>query len=312
MEIRTSPLVQMAGEAQRPTRWWLSWAAAAVMIIVGALIGDAVGSVVLGDPERTDTLDQFKDFFTFGCSLLFLFLWVRLKERRGFSSVGFRGARAVPKLLVGFAIGAAMMALAVAIPLVTGDLTDGGSTHTNTGASALLPLLALVLIFYWQASTEESITRGYMLQTTGRQTGAWFAVLGTSIFFAVMHVTTDPVALLNTALYAAFASFVALGQGNLWLICGIHAGWNYVQGNIFGVPVSGHPLANSLLDFGPASGASDLLTGGKYGLEASLSGTIVLIAGLAVAYVLYRRREAARATEPQEAPPAERERVTAA
>jgi hypothetical protein len=87
---------------------------------------------------------------------------------------------------------------------------------------------------------------------------------------------------------------VALGAGNLWLICGLHAGWNYVQGNVYGLPVSGTPEANSLLAFGPTEGSDDLLTGGDFGVEASLSGTAVLLVALVVAVVYYRRQEAAR------------------
>jgi membrane protease YdiL (CAAX protease family) len=105
-----------------------------------------------------------------------------------------------------------------------GQYDIGASEHTNLGISASLPLLGLLFVFLWQASTEEAITRGYMLQTTGRQTHAWFAVLGTSIFFAVAHLDFSPIPLLNITLYAVFASFIALGQGDLWLIGGIHAG----------------------------------------------------------------------------------------
>jgi hypothetical protein len=48
---------------------------------------------------------------------------------------------------------------------------------------------------------------------------------------------------------------------------GLHAGWNFTQGEIFDVPVSGideHGLVQAQLS-GPA-----LLSGGQFGLEASL------------------------------------------
>ncbi len=86
--------------------------------------------------------------------------------------------------------------------------------------------------------------------------------------------------LINIALYAVFASFIALGQGNLWLIAGLHAGWNYFQGNIYGLPVSGNAEASSLFAFGPAAGSSDLVSGGDFGVEASLVGTADLGGGV--------------------------------
>ncbi|MGI8884652.1 MAG: hypothetical protein ACR2IA_10470, partial [Pyrinomonadaceae bacterium] len=57
----------------------------------------------------------------------------------------------------------------------------------------------------------------------------------------------------------------------------IHLAWNWVQGSILGINVSGlgdlatAPLMRSQ-DFGPV-----WLTGGSYGLEASISCTIALI-----------------------------------
>ena len=123
------------------------------------------------------------------------------------------------------------------------------------------------------------------------------AVIATSVIFSVLHVGSSPLVLLNIALYAVFASFVALGQGSLWLICGIHAGWNYFQGNIFGVPVSGHAEANSLFALRARAGPSDLLTGGDFGVEASLVGTAVLLVALMVAWARYRRVETQRAAE---------------
>ena len=144
-------------------------------------------------------------------------------------------------------------------------------------------------MFILQGSTEEAVTRGYMLQVGGLQLPAWGAVLGSSVFFSVLHLDFRPLVLLNIALYAVFACFVALGQGSLWLICGIHAGWNYFQGNVFGLPVSGNVYATSLWSFGPAEGSNEVLTGGNFGVEASMIGTVILVVALAIAYRSYRR-----------------------
>ena len=38
MNIRTSPLVQMADEAKRPTRWWLAWIVGIVLVIGGLVM----------------------------------------------------------------------------------------------------------------------------------------------------------------------------------------------------------------------------------------------------------------------------------
>jgi hypothetical protein len=60
----------------------------------------------------------------------------------------------------------------------------------------------------------------------------------------------------------------------LWFPMGVHAAWNFTQGGIFGVAVSG-TTSNGLLQgelHGPA-----WLTGGEFGAEASAVAVIVCI-----------------------------------
>jgi hypothetical protein len=59
----------------------------------------------------------------------------------------------------------------------------------------------------------------------------------------------------------------------LWLAMGIHSGWNFTQGWIFSVPVSGGKAPEGLLlttRHGP-----EWLTGGAFGLEASAVAMVV-------------------------------------
>lgn len=289
MRVRSSRLVRMADEAARPSAWWLGWLVAIAIIVGGASVGSLIGKVVLGSPTETDPTYQYGELFSFGLTLLLLYLWVRFKERRPLRSVGFRPGRDWRLLPLGFLVGAAMMAVGVLLGLATGQYAAGGSTHTLSGGSALLALLPLLVVFVLQGSTEETVTRGYMLQIGGRQLPGWVAVLASSVIFAVVHLDFDPMILLNIGLYAVFASLVALRQGSLWMVCGIHAGWNFFQGNVFGLPVSGIPEATSLWTFGPARGSSELLSGGSFGLEAGLFGTVVLGAATIVAFVAFRR-----------------------
>lgn len=291
MIARTSPLVRMADEAERPTRWWLAWLVALFIIAVGGAVGVGVGSAVLGSPKPSDTRYQYAEVFLFGLTLLMLFLWVVVKERRSVTSLGFRGSKPVARLAVGVLLGAALMTVGVLLTMAMGQYDSGASTHTRTGSAAILSLIPLALLFLVQGSTEEAVTRGYMLQMGARQLPGWVAIVGSSVLFGVVHVAFDPVTLLNLVMYALLVSLIALEQGSLWVVCGIHAGWNYFQGNVFGLPVSGETEATSLFAIGPAKGSSDIWTGGDFGLEASLVGTLVLGVALLVAFLRYRRAD---------------------
>ncbi|MDK3075291.1 type II CAAX endopeptidase family protein [Sedimentitalea sp. JM2-8] len=291
MDLKRNPLVGLADVAKRPSRWWAAWIVTIVIILTGGIAGTIVGAAVLGDDVKSP-LHQYSELFVFGFTLLALFLWVRLKEGRPLSTVGFRGAGGVRKFALGLAIGGAMMALPVLFLLIVGIYEAGASYHTVSGTAALLPIVPLLAVFAIQGSTEEAVVRGYMLQMGARQLPGWAAILGSSFLFAIVHVTFEPLILAVLGVYAVFACLVALQQGSLWLISGIHVGWNFCQGNVFGLPVSGHPRAAALFSIGPAEGSSDILSGGDYGVEASLPGLVILIVALMIAWWAFSNRPA--------------------
>lgn len=195
-----------------------------------------------------------------------------------------------------------MMAVPVAVLMVTGVYESGGSDHTRSGIGALWLLVPWLGVFAVQASTEEAVTRGYMLQMGGRQLPGWIVILGSSFFFAIIHVNFDPLILAALTLYAVFACLVALQQGSLWLIAGIHAGWNFFQGNVLGLPVSGHSQASTLFSIGPADGASEVMSGGDFGVEASLPGVVVLVIALGVAWYAFSTRPPVDVAETESVP----------
>ena len=94
-----------------------------------------------------------------------------------------------------------------------------------------------------------------------------------------------PLALVNLFLYGVFASLYFLWRGNIWGIAAFHSMWNFAQGNVFGILVSGGDFGVSLLvSVSDPSGA--LINGGDFGLEGGVAVTVVLTLG--IAFVLWR------------------------
>jgi hypothetical protein len=79
---------------------------------------------------------------------------------------------------------------------------------------------------------------------------------------------------------------------NLWLAVGIHMGWNFTEGSIFGAEVSGTKEAHSLLS-APRTGP-ELLTGGAFGPEASILSLVACLIVAAAFALMIRRRGAWR------------------
>ena len=255
VDLRDTALVDMADEARRPTRWWLAWPVGVLIALVGLLIGDLVGTAVLGNPPEGDPKAQYVEVFMFGTTALLLFLWVRLE---GGPAVLVPGVprQSPTRPLPGWAHARGRAhgrgCADSHRPRRPPERDVGAQPERHQCAAPADP--AAWSCSCCRARPRRLVFRGYMLPMGLRQLPGWAAVVGTSIIFAVMHIGAGVVGTLNIVLYAVFACLVVIQQGSLWLICGFHAGWNYFQGNVFGVPVSGNTEPTSLFSFGPTAG----------------------------------------------------------
>ena len=137
------------------------------------------------------------------------------------------------------------------------------------------------LVFIFAAAAEEMFFRGYPLQTLARANLAWLGVLVTAVAFASVHLGNPNVVprltFLNTALAGVLLAVGYLRTQSLWFPIGWHWSWNWMQGAIVGLPVSGinrmapAPLLQAM-NAGP-----DWLTGGAYGIEGGAACTVALL-----------------------------------
>ncbi len=186
----------------------------------------------------------------------------------------------VRDFLLGSAVGIASLALATAIATAGGGLEfsfSGNDMLVQVGKT----LLFSALLFIFAAMAEEVLFRGYPLQTFIRARLPWLGILLTSLAFAAVHLGNPDVVpgltFLNTALAGVWLGVAYLRTRSLWLPVGVHWAWNWAQGSLFGLPVSGitHVAPNPLLR-GTDVGAT-WLTGGGYGIEGGVACTVALL-----------------------------------
>ena len=180
-------------------------------------------------------------------------------------------------LLLGCVIGFAALGVAVAIA------TAGGGLRFSFGGSVLGMVRSLVgaaVFLFVAALAEEAMFRGYPLQTFTRARLAVLGLLLTSVPFGLVHLD-NPNAIpgatfANTALAGIWIGVGYLRTRSLWFAQGLHWSWNFALGGVFGLPISGkNMVSNPLLqghDVGPT-----WLTGGSYGIEGGIAGTITLV-----------------------------------
>ena len=191
--------------------------------------------------------------------------------------------RALPELGAGIAIGVLLFSFMTGIVALLGGFEIIGVR----GAGQIWSMLAMAIV---SGTLEEVLFRGIMLRHLESLTGTWIALAITSALFGAGHIF-NPDATWFAAFAIAIEAGVLLGAAylltrRLWLAIGIHAAWNFTQGWVFSVPVSGGDAPLGLLitrRTGP-----DWLTGGEFGLEASA--VAMVVATLAGVVLLYRAR----------------------
>ena len=145
------------------------------------------------------------------------------------------------------------------------------------GAATLGNALLYAALFIAVAFSEETLWRGYALVNLTRAVSFWPAAILLSLIFGASHLKHDTESMLGVGFAALFGVVLAwsfLRTGSLWLALGIHAGWDYAQSFVYGVPDSGVVLPASLLR--GQMGVPTLLTGGKVGPEGSILMILVL------------------------------------
>lgn len=203
----------------------------------------------------------------------YLFL-VRVIERR--RPVELFPSRRLAQLAGGACAGAGLIAVTVLLMWLAGGYQVTG---TRTDIDWWIPLLTVGL---GAAISEEIAFRGVLFRIVEEAGGTWWALVVSALFFGAVHLGNPGATLWNAAAIAIEAGLM-LGLAyhltrSLPLCIGIHLGWNFAQGTIFGIPVSGTAPQGWLIAQRPGPG---WLTGGDFGAEASVL-TVAVSAALTV------------------------------
>ena len=191
----------------------------------------------------------------------------------------------LPSTLKGFGICAAYFVVVVGILYAV-----GAYRAESVGISPTVLFLGLSN-YLFVAVGEEIAFRGFMFRWIDSRFGFVVALVVSSLFFGLIHW---PQGDFMSAMAIAVEAGLLLGAAyryadNLWLPIGMHWGWNFTQGSIFGFNVSG-TTGNSLIK--PTLEGPQWLTGGEFGAEASVVAIVIgLGLGLWFAMQVIRRQQ---------------------
>jgi len=253
------------------------------VMLLGIVLFVAITGVVQIPLRAVHVEESIGGLIVAAVSLAIYVAWVRFVERRPPDEVGLA---TLPQVVTGIALGVALLAATVGIIALAGAYTVLGAGNAAAAADRFLPFVATGV-------AEEIVFRGYLFRVVRDVGGTWIGVIVSALVFGALHAFNPgatPASSVAIALEAGVLLALAYAATNsLWLPIGIHIGWNFAEGPIFGSSVSGVAVNATVLRanfHGPA-----WLTGGAFGPEASVVAVFVCLVASAVLAALVVRRE---------------------
>ncbi len=243
---------------------------------------------LLGDITKSEFLENYSVLIVFLLTLsasLAVPLARRVLDKRSFVSLGLSlNKPALKDLLFGFCISGLMAGLFFFIMLIFGLIEFNGfnlgslSAHAGKSfnyvafmsvfslGSLFVLLLEHIFVGYW----EELVFRGYLFQNMIDGMGIKVAIIVSCLIYGLIHLMNPNAGLLSSSIIILFGFLRIYGYlltKTLFLSIGMHIGWNFFQGPIFGFAASGHQMA-TFINQNPLG--KNWLSGGEFGPEGSI------------------------------------------
>lgn len=262
-----------AGQAAVAPRWkrWLVLSPLARIVIFVAILGAMIFLlrvlfVTIGwagkaapVPERYIGMLVMQLVPALGAYLFLVFAI----ERRRPAELAWR--KVAPHGVLGFLGGVLLISAVVGVLWLFGS-------YQITGFNADPPWARQLLIGGLGAAVaEETITRGVLFRVSEEGLGTWGALVLSALVFGFGHTFNQGATIWSSVAIAVEAGLL-FGllfhvTRSLPLCMGLHMGWNFTQGTLWGIPVSGVGDTGWVVSVRPGP---DWLSGGVFGAEASV------------------------------------------
>ena len=259
-----------------------------IMLLFIGCIGIPAGLIVT--IPNNSTSDQnlllLNEVISLIAITLSVFFARRFIDKRSISSLGLKiSTRAIRDLIVGFLIAFISLAFLYVMEVVFGWVKfNSFAWEVQPPGTVLSRILLSLVVFILVGWNEELLACGYHLQVIESGTNTSVGLIVSAIMFGMLHIfnpNANWVSTMGVTLAGIFLGFGYVRTRLLWLPIGLHIGWNFSEGVIFGFPVSG--LTGFQITNNTFSGPL-LWTGGSFGPEAGLIVLPALILGTGLIY----------------------------
>ena len=224
-----------------------------------------------------------------------VFIARRWLDKRSFESLGLKlNQLTLVDVLMGIGIAFMQMGFIYILMLWLNWLTfEGFAWQFDPLGVVIKGVLTFFVAFMFVGWNEELFSRGYHLQTIASGTSLFWGVIISSAVFGALHIANPSATWTSTTgifLAGIFFAYAYIRTKQLWLPIGLHIGWNFAEGVVFGFPVSGLENMYKLIRIqvtGP-----EIWTGGAFGPEAGLIVLPALVIGTVLIYLHTMNRNA--------------------
>ncbi len=299
-ELTLSPIASLFWNVQerRLRAGWRVLIVLVMTLVVAAVDGRVRAGLAGGLPDLYEDLVRALVFALLIAAALYLAS--RVLDHRRMSDYGFHFSRTWwTDLGFGLVLGALLLFGVLAVELAVGWVSVTGSFAPAPGQPFVATILVGVVVVAAVAFGEEAAYRGYPIKNLAEgvakaRWGMVIAVVIPAVFFGLAHATNENATWLSVFNIVIFGLLFGTGYvltGELALPIGLHFGWDFVQGFVFGVVASGKQYGSVLVLTDDPS--ATLWTGKPYGAEGGLIGTAAFIAGFLATFAWARSQHRA-------------------
>ena len=256
-----------------------------ILILAGQILGEL--AVLASGALKSDLGTTAGLYFSFAGIWLVLFLNALIRKNRPLFKAygtGCKGNNAV-NLLIGLLIGIGMNGAAILMAWMHGDI------RMYFDKFEPVPFIILFIAVFVQSAAEEMICRGFIYQRVLRTYRGrfWLAVIINSVFFGMIHLGNNGIsamAVVDLVVTGLLFSAMVYYFDSLWMAMAAHAGWNFTQSILAGLPNSGNVVPYSVFKLDAAAARDSFFYNVAFGVEGTVPAiaiqAVVLVALVAV------------------------------
>jgi membrane protease YdiL (CAAX protease family) len=258
-----------------------------LLIVLGAVV--SIASSFLGPLNGSLLWSQILNFIIITGSVYVARRWL---DKRSFEGLGLKlDEHTLLDVLAGIGITFVQMGFIYVLMLGLGWLTFEGFAWQFDPINVVIgSVITFFIAFIFVGWNEELLSRGYHLQTIASGLNLFWGVIISSAVFGLLHLGNPNATWVSAAgifFAGVYLAYAYIRTKQLWLSMGLHLGWNFFEGVVFGFPVSGLDIyaLTRIKVHGP-----EIWTGGAFGPEAGLIVLPSLILGGFLIYLYTRKR----------------------